>query len=148
MSIKALLSADHQQCDERFAQAEAAVASHDWATAASGLRALTRGLEAHFLAEEEILFPAFEQASGMSTGPTAVMRLEHGQIRELLEALDQALAAKEDEAFAGAVETLLILLQQHNQKEENILYPMCDRLLDPDSLAGALRQRLEADGND
>lgn len=146
MSIKTLLSADHQQCDERFARAEAAAASHDWAMAASGLRALTRALEAHFLAEEEILFPAFEQVSGMSAGPTAVMRLEHGQMRELLQVLDQTLAAKDDEAFAGAAETLLILLQQHNQKEENILYPLCDRLLDAASLSDALRQRLEAGG--
>jgi len=31
--------------------------------------------------------------------------------------------------FAGHAETLHILMQQHNMKEEQVLYPMTDRLL-------------------
>jgi iron-sulfur cluster repair protein YtfE (RIC family) len=30
---------------------------------------------------------------------------------------------------AGNAETLLIMMQQHNVKEENVLYPMCDQHL-------------------
>ena len=41
-------------------------------------------------------------------------------------------------AFEDLAETLLILMQQHNIKEESILYPMCEQLIgeDPDVRAG------------
>ena len=41
--------------------------------------------------------------------------------------------------------SLLIVMQQHNMKEENILYPMCDDSLDAANLDvdSALRQRVE-----
>lgn len=73
------------------------------------------------------MFPAFEAATGMTQGPTQVMRMEHRQMRGLMAQMQQAWAERDGEAFAGAAETLLILMQQHNMKEENILYPMCDQ---------------------
>ena len=66
------------------------------------------------------------------------MRFEHEQMRPLLAQLGDACAARDGEAYAGAAETLLILMQQHNMKEENILYPMCDQAL------GAEAERLGA----
>ncbi len=57
------------------------------------------------------------------------MRLEHAQMRPLLAQLEAACAARDGDGYAGAAETLLILMQQHNMKEENILYPMCDQAL-------------------
>lgn len=125
-----------------FVAAEDAVAKTDWAAAAHALTHLTGALETHFTAEEETLFPAFEQASGMRSGPTAVMREEHRQMRGLLQMLQQALAVQDGEAFVGAAETLLILMQQHNMKEENILYPMCDRLPEAATVSVAMQQRL------
>ena len=62
-------------------------------------------------------------------GPTRVMRAEHAQMRELLAAAGEALAAEDADDYAGNAETLLILAQQHNMKEENVLYPMCDQHL-------------------
>ncbi|MBK9394046.1 MAG: hemerythrin domain-containing protein [Uliginosibacterium sp.] len=78
---------------------------------------------AHFAAEEEVMFPAFEAASGMSCGPTAVMRMEHAEARELLDDLAAATQVQDTDGVRGHAEALLILLQQHNMKEENILYP-------------------------
>jgi iron-sulfur cluster repair protein YtfE (RIC family) len=86
-----------------------------------------------------MLFPAFEQASGNTMGPTRVMRLEHRQMRETLAEMDGALASGDLEDFLGQAETLLILMQQHNIKEEQILYPMCDRFL-----GGAVESVLQA----
>jgi hemerythrin-like domain-containing protein len=86
-------------------------------------------MQAHFRAEEEVLFPAFEATTGMRQGPTQMMRHEHQQMRSLLSQLGEASAAHDGEGYAGAAETLLMLMQQHNMKEENILYPMCDRTL-------------------
>ena len=101
----------------------------DWARCGSALAGFALELRAHLAAEEAVLFPAFEAASGMKNGPTQMMRIEHEQMRELLGQLEAGLAAQDAEGFDGAAETLLILMQQHNMKEENILYPMCDRAL-------------------
>ena len=103
-------------------------------------------LETHFCTEEEVLFPAFEATTGMTGGPTQMMRFEHAQMRDLMDQMRVALSGRNDDNFAGAAETLLILMQQHNMKEENILYPMCDRSLaaQADTLGAALSGRLDA----
>jgi len=86
-------------------------------------------MERHFQKEEDTLFPAFEQATGNAMGPTRVMRLEHRQMRDALAEMSNALAGGDLEDYLGQAETLLILMQQHNIKEEQILYPMCDQIL-------------------
>jgi hemerythrin-like domain-containing protein len=83
----------------------------------------------HFKMEEEVLFPAFEQRTGMSMGPTQVMRMEHGQMRELFQAMADAVQKQDKDEFLGQAETLLVMMQQHNMKEEQILYRMADQML-------------------
>ena len=77
----------------------------------------------------------------MTMGPTAVMRSEHAQIRELMAAAAAAIEAQNADDFSGYAETLHIMTQQHNMKEENVLYPMCDQHL---AAAPALLERLQA----
>jgi len=38
---------------------------------------------------------------------------------------------KNAQSYSGIAETLLITMQQHNYKEEQILYPIADRILAP-----------------
>ena len=144
MSTTEVLHNHHKHCDELFADAEAAALKGDWAAGAAAFAGFRHELLAHFSTEEEVLFPAFETVTGMTGGPTQMMRFEHAQMRDLLEQMQAALDQQGRDAFAGAAETLLMLMQQHNMKEENILYPMCDRTLaDGVDVAGGLRQRLE-----
>lgn len=135
----------HKHCDDLFAAAEAAIAAKDWSQGQPLLVSFQNELEGHFRTEEEVLFPAFEAATGMSGGPTQMMRHEHAQMRDLLGQMRDALAGRDGTAFAGAAETLLIFMQQHNMKEENILYPMCDRALTGqlDDLGAQLQKRLD-----
>lgn len=128
-SIADLMSHHHRDCDACFAEAEALAADGDWSRASEALAAFSAQLLAHFAAEEDTLFPRFEHVTGLRAGPTQVMRAEHAQMREMLAALRDALDDEDAEGFGGEAETLLILLQQHNMKEENILYPMCDQYL-------------------
>ena len=121
--------ADHRRCDNLFADAEAAAANNDLAAAQSGFAAFHQGMQHHLGMEETILFPAFEQATGSNMGPTRIMRMEHEQMRELFAQMQTALDAKDTPTYAGLAETLLILMQQHNMKEEMMLYPMTDRTL-------------------
>ncbi|THF58082.1 hemerythrin domain-containing protein [Pseudothauera rhizosphaerae] len=128
-TLTELMTHDHRQCDEAFASAERHARRGEWEVAHAALGMFARALNTHFGAEEAILFPRFEQATGMTHGPTMVMREEHRELRAALARLQQAIAERDMDEYAGEAETLLIMLQQHNMKEENILYPMCDRHL-------------------
>ena len=88
------------------------------------------GLQRHIVWEEDVLFPKWEENSGMAEGgPTQVMRMEHVQMRALMDDAAEALKAGDADGYLGHAETLLIMMQQHNMKEENVLYPMCDQHL-------------------
>ncbi len=140
--LTAPLAAHHKACDEAFADLEEAVAKGDWSRADGLCASFSTALLAHFGVEEDSLFPAFERRTGMAGGPTRIMRLEHMQMRALVEELAEALRVRDDDEFLGVVQTLLVLMQQHNLKEENILYPMCDDAMEPDG--GNLRAIIEA----
>ena len=128
-TIQQFMAGDHRRCDDIFVQVEQAIAAAQWERARAVFADFQRAVLQHFEAEETLLFPAFEERTGMTQGPTAVMRSEHEQMRELLDAARDALAAQNADAYSGEAETLLIMMQQHNMKEENILYPMCDQHL-------------------
>ena len=119
----------HKHCDNLFAEAEEAAHKKRWPQCLESFRRFRGELEAHFSTEEQVLFPAFETASGMVAGPSQVMRFEHAQMRDLLGQIEQAATQQNLDQFSGSAETLLVLMQQHNMKEENILYPMCDQHL-------------------
>jgi len=123
-SIPDYMTAQHRHCDDVFSAAESAVAIGNWSLATQEWQIFARELEAHLEAEESILFPRFEQATGITQGPTMVMRSEHEQMRALVQQLTQALQAEDQEVYLGLSETLMVLMQQHNMKEEMMLYPM------------------------
>ena len=137
-----MLPAHHRHCDDLFVAAEESVRRDDWAAAAPAFAHFRDQMKAHFEAEEDLLFPAFEAATGMRAGPTEMMRHEHEQMRGLLSQLAAACEARDGETYGGVAETLLMLMQQHNMKEENILYPMCDQALGAE--AEALGARIGA----
>jgi hemerythrin-like domain-containing protein len=128
-SIESFMGQDHKACDDRFARAEAAVGAADWPTAAAEFAAFRGAMERHFEMEESVLFDAFEARTGMSGGPTMVMREEHAQMRDVLASLADAVAAQDADEYLGQAETLNVLMQQHNIKEEQVLYRMMDQHL-------------------
>lgn len=143
MSITTPLFQHHKHCDEIFADAEEACGKGDWTAGGAAFELLRTQLETHFASEEELLFPAFETATGMTSGPTEVMRGEHRQMRDLLGQMQAAVDSRDSDTFGGAAETLLILMQQHNMKEENILYPMCDNALGSSDVGTSIAERLK-----
>jgi hemerythrin-like domain-containing protein len=128
-TISSYLTNDHKLCDDAFIEAENCVSASLWDRAEICFQKFSDALEHHFAMEEKVLFLAFENAIGSAEGPTNVMRNEHRQIRGITSMLDQALKRRDANAFLGHAETLNILVQQHNMKEEGILYLMADRLL-------------------
>ncbi len=124
---------DHRRCDDLWAAVEAAGEQRDVGAARAAFTAFAAATRRHFEMEETVLFPAFEQASGMTMGPTQVMRAEHQQMRALLDLMAMAMAmAMTESDLADLLEqgdTLLMVTQQHNMKEEGMLYPMTERYL-------------------
>ena len=129
-SIFEFMTQDHRHCDDGYAIAEEKVAAGQWDEAGQSWTTFRNDTETHLKREEDCLFPAFEARTGNTQGPTVVMRMEHEQIRLLISEMDDAVAARNADAFLGLSETLMILTQQHNMKEEQILYPMSDQVLD------------------
>ena len=128
-TLSSLLIHDHRACDERFAAVESHVQAKKWAEAATAWSLFEGTMRCHFGREEDLVFPAFEQATGNTQGPTAVMRMEHDQMRALFDQLNGAVGERDDGRFLGLSESLMLLIQQHNMKEEQVLYPMCDQVL-------------------
>ncbi|MCK5876025.1 MAG: hemerythrin domain-containing protein [Candidatus Marithrix sp.] len=133
---------EHSDCDKIFAQTENLVANKQWSEADTEFTKFHTAMEKHFTAEEEILFPTFEERTGQTMGPTQVMRMEHTQMRQIFTQMQTSLAQRDDEQYLGLSETLLMLMQQHNMKEEQMLYPMIDQVFGNE--ATSLIERIQA----
>ncbi len=138
MFITQYLAEEHRKCDRFYADAEKAVAEDRWKEAEEAFNLFKEKTLLHFRKEEEILFPEFEARTGITMGPTQVMRFEHQQARELLERLEEALKTRNKEEFLSVGDSLMVLLQQHNMKEEQILYPMSDQHLNREEVVERL----------
>ena len=122
------MTADHKACDNEFVVAEEAALAGNWSEAETTFNTFRDDMTRHFRMEEEVLFPALVSAGGPS-GPVHVMRMEHTQIKGLLEQMAAAVTQKNAQEYGGLSETLLMVMQQHNNKEEQILYPIADQIL-------------------
>ena len=125
MTITEFMSKDHDRLDALFASF---AKTKDAGEAKSLFARFAAGLKTHIVWEEDLLFPPFEEKTGMrAMGPTEVMRAEHREIKEILSRIDENLQRSRDTAELHAA--LLDVLGGHNDKEEGILYPALDRLL-------------------
>jgi hemerythrin-like domain-containing protein len=126
------MTQEHRDCDTGFAKAEQLVADGKWEEAEQAFMEFANDTLRHFKREEEELFPAFEAQTGSAEGPTQVMRYEHEQVKGLIGKLAEAVESQDRDAYLSLCESMMILLQQHNMKEEQMLYAMCDRVLPPE----------------
>lgn len=120
---------DHKRCDDFFAYLEESVGRHDWKEAETRFRQFHDALKQHMRMEEKVLFPAFEQAIRDSGGPITMLRMEHGRIRGIIDRMADAVGRTDTADFLLHAETFTLLLQQHSLKEEEMLYPLLDKIL-------------------
>lgn len=85
----------------------------------------------HHGKEEERLFPMLV-ARGMSThlGPIAVMLDDHRSGREHIGRMAEACAKADTARFVPAAEGYVALLRDHIAKEDGVLFPMAESMLD------------------
>ena len=134
-TIGQALEHDHHVIDEHFGAfarsldaASSGTTPLDSAALATGVRALRH----HIYVEETLHFPPL-RAGGLM-GPIMVMLREHGELWDLLDLL----VAQVDggTSVAEATQTWLqvaTLLEAHNMKEEQIVYPSGDEILDAET---------------
>ncbi len=136
-SITDFLGVDHHRLADLWQDCMQGVQACNLGHIQTRLAEFVLGLRHHIHVEEQIFFPVFEERTGMQgTGPTAVMRHEHCEIEAMLEKL---FALTKAQACSTIVETIQgqqvdpsALLTSHDAKEENILYPMADKILNHD----------------
>jgi hemerythrin-like domain-containing protein len=143
MIISNYMKHEHRECDTLFAAAEEAVSLGEWEVAIERFLEFSNETLTHFKKEEDELFPAFEAQTGTTQGPTMVMRYEHEQVRGLIGKMAGALEDQDKDAYFSLAESMMILLQQHNMKEEQMLYAMCDRTLSPEVKESTLAKMKE-----
>jgi regulator of cell morphogenesis and NO signaling len=118
---------DHDRLDELFKTFQRLKQS-DFAKAKEAFKEFKFGLQRHIVWEEDVLFPLWEKETGISEGgATSVMRTEHRQIGQQLEAIHQKVADQNPDSDQEE-QALLNLLGSHNMKEERVLYPGIDRV--------------------
>lgn len=128
-SLAEYLSGEHIQSRKLFADAERAVCEEQWEIAILHFEHLIFDLEQHFKKEELISFPSLVSALEHAQVPIAVMYQEHNQIRRLLIHIRLILRRRDKNSFLRNSESLITLMNQHNHREENIIYHIAGDML-------------------
>jgi len=124
-----LLGQQHQDVLDRLAEVDAGLLTRGTFNLAPFAAFLAGEVRAHFTLEEEALFPIMARHLGTGQGPLAVMDAEHRAFRDLLRALQDALAAGEVPAQRAAAAEIIDLLRGHIHKEDHVLFPMATHVL-------------------
>jgi hemerythrin-like domain-containing protein len=143
VDVTTYLSWDHDRLDAILADVARMVDDGELERAEHVFTDFADGLDRHIRLEEDTVFRIFEERTGLTEGPTRVMRAEHVEIRHVLSAIRGALGRGDGAAFRRERARLENVLGPHNVKEERVLYPSLDRLLSPGERP-ELAQRLAA----
>ena len=126
-TVSAFFEQDHDRLDELFKTFQQLKRS-DFPKAKEAFKEFKFGLQRHIVWGEDVLFPLWEKKTGMSeSGPTPVMRHEHRQIGQQLEAIHGKVSEQNPDSDKEE-QALLDLLGSHNRKEELRLYPAIDQV--------------------
>lgn len=139
-TVSDYLEFDHRRLDAMLPAVVERLQKREFGGAADQFAEFSCGLNRHIEAEEQVLFPAFEERTGIRTGPTVVMRAEHVEIRKWMALVETSLRAQDDAGARDALTRLTAALSAHNMKEELVLYPMTDQAADEGERDTLVRQ--------
>lgn len=115
-----------------LARMDRALLEQDWVTVQEVAQWLFDELKLHNESEERWLFPRMEAKLGTGSGPIAAMRMEHRHIwghEESLMACLQHLPPSDPTQVTHHAREIVEVLSAHIFKENNVLYPMAERIL-------------------
>ncbi len=135
------LEIEHREIDGGIEQFVAALDAGGTPPDPAPLTAALSGLRRHIYLEEEFLFPPLKAAGLM--GPIFVMLREHGMLWRQMDTVESLLPSADTAAVRQACLELLSLLDDHNSKEEPIIYTQADGILGAEA-GGELLDFLES----
>lgn len=141
------LERDHHRIDEGFARFAESLSLSGPGVDREAFDGAALALRHHIYIEEAHHFPVV-RASGLM-GPILVMLREHGEIWDLLDRIATALDHGDDAEAKAVWLQLADVLEQHNVKEEKIVYPAGDEKLPPEvaaTIVDALESGTTPDG--
>ena len=97
------MQAHHGRCDQLYADGENFLLDEQIEEGLESIKSFLNEMERHFQMEETLLFPTFEEISGMHQGPTQVMR-------NLLARMSEAVSNGDPEEILEVGETMMILM--------------------------------------
>lgn len=97
---------------------------------------LKRGLAAHALAEEDVVYPLLHD-DGKAEHDARHLYGEHAEMKLLLYRLEET--PKDDPAWAGQARTLRQLVEEHARHEEEVDFPKLRQVLDDPATARLAR---------
>jgi iron-sulfur cluster repair protein YtfE (RIC family) len=151
MSASALLDKwvhEHEVAQGKLARLDQALAGQDWAGVKEAAQWLFDELKPHNEAEERWLFPRMAEKLGTGPGPIAAMLAEHRHIwghEEALMACLEQLPPPDPAKAARHAQEIVETLSAHIFKENNVLYPMAERMLGPQALAALDQEYLASE---
>ncbi|MDF0726284.1 hemerythrin domain-containing protein [Cytobacillus sp. S13-E01] len=118
-------------------QAEAEVSWCDTIKELRGkVQAFIADLDPHSEREEGVLFPMMAKYIGKDAGPIAVMEYEHEQAKlnialflEKTVDVPSDLNKEDAKQYASYITNAYLILTDHFAKEENVLFPMAEKML-------------------
>lgn len=129
-TLQSALEREHREIDRGIA---AFIAGLGDGAAATPLVEAMQALRRHIYLEEYFLFPPL-RAAGMAM-PIMVMLREHGELWRTMDGLEQSLVDGDPDVQRATCTALLAALENHNGKEEQILYSQADTVLSEDASA-------------
>jgi len=134
MNLSEALTREHQEIDAGIATFIAGL--EGGAVDPEPVRRTIDALRRHIYLEEQFVFPPIRQAGVLM--PVLVMLREHGALWQLMDDLVELLDDGDRsgiDALATTSHGLLTQLEQHNSKEEPLIYPHVDSDLTEEATA-------------
>jgi hemerythrin-like domain-containing protein len=124
-TISAFMRDDHARLDAMFIEFCGFTASNREAAKAA-FSLFKQAWHRHMALEETLLFPVFEQRTGLvDHGPSVVMRQEHWRILASLAAIEEHFNETPDDTAQDLSQSIAA----HDRKAKTILYPWIDAII-------------------
>ena len=137
-TISAFMRDDQARLDAMFMEFCSFTASNREAAKAA-FSLFKQAWHRHIALEETLLFPVFEQRTGLvDHGPSVVMRQEHWRITAGLSAIGEQF--NETVAHSDTAQDLSQFIAAHDRKGKTILYPWIDAIISVEEAQELVKQ--------
>ncbi len=140
----------HEWLDEHFLLHQEALLAGNLPLALELLKTVEKGQREHIRIEEELLLPVYERAGSIPGGNPQFYINEHSKMLAILKGFLETLPRLIEKGAANARREIVELfdqgywfkrlLEHHDQREENILYPVLDQVTGEEERKELLRE--------